>query len=101
MFRPHISSRKHDKPPSSADASPNFMFILGSWRSCHFPSTGRGLRKRTSMKPMTKAGFAALAVAGSVLALTAPASAQSVYFGADSAGGVYGGYDAGGYADPY
>ena len=48
------------------------------------------------MKRVTKAVFGALAVAGSAMALSAPASAQSVYFGADSNGGVYGGYDSGG-----
>src|SRR4051812_20176501 len=53
------------------------------------------------MKLATKAVFGALAVAGSVMALSAPANAQSVYFGADSGGGVYGGYDSGAYADPY
>src|ERR1041384_4753756 len=53
------------------------------------------------MKRVTRAVFGALAVAGSAMALTAPAAAQSVYFGADSNGGVYGGYNSGGYADPY
>src|SRR5678815_2105288 len=53
------------------------------------------------MKRVTKAVFGALAVAGSAMALSAPATAQSVYFGADSNGGVYGGYNSGGYADPY
>jgi len=57
------------------------------------------------MKSLTKAAFGSLAVAGSVMAFSAPASAQSVYFGYDSGGGAYGGYyDSDPYAgsyDPY
>src|ERR1043166_9137285 len=53
------------------------------------------------MKSISKVAIGALTLAGSIMAIGAPAQAQSVYFGADSGGGVYGGYDSGAYADPY
>ncbi len=57
------------------------------------------------MKSLTKTAFRAVAVAGSVMAFSAPVNAQSVYFGYDSSGGAYGGYyDSAPYAgsyDPY
>jgi hypothetical protein len=54
------------------------------------------------MKLATKAVFGALAVAGSVMALSAPASAQSFSFGIDGGNGYVGGYyDSDPYAGAY
>jgi len=80
-----------------------------------------GVRKEEDMKRVTKALLAAIALAGAVTAVSAPASAAGVYFGYSN-GPAYGGYyssgpgydpyydpyagyadpyDGGGYADPY